>query len=790
MGVRSIGARVERQEDENLVTGQGQFVDDIHLPGMLHATFLRSPHAHARIRSIDARAALAMPGVHAVLTAEDLPRRLGSVRMPMLVPNTALAGLITQYCLAAEEVCYVGEAIAIVLADSRYEAEDAAAAVEIDCGPLGVVSDCHMALTEGAPRVHLGAESNLASKFKLAYGDIDAAFAAAPHVFREELWQHRGGGNALECRGVVARFDRVDKNLTVWSATQTPHISKRMLAEILELDAETVRVIATDVGGGFGPKAIFYGEEAAIAAAAIKLKRPVKWIEDRREHFLTATQERDQYWTIELATEADGRIRGVRCALLHDTGAYVPWGIIMPYIAGATVPGPYVLPAYEFTGTVVFTNRVATTPVRGAGRPQAVFAMERAMDRAAHELGLDPAEIRRRNFIKPTQMPYAMGIIFRDGKPLVYDSGDYPACQEKALALAKYESFVARQAKARAAGRHIGIGIANYVEGTGLGPFEGVTVRIQESGKVTVNSGSSAQGQGHKTTFAQLVAERLGVAMDDIIVTIGDTKGIAMGMGAFASRIAVNAGNSAAMAADNVRAQVLKLAARVFEAKETDLVIADGRVKLQTGNRPSLGFGELARIAQGMPGFSFPAGQQSPGLEHTAYFTPSQAAYCNGCHVAEVEVDIATGFVRVLDYVVAHDSGTILNPLIVDGQVQGGVAHGIGNALFEWMMYDENGQPLTTNFGDYLLPMAADVPKVAQTHMESPSPFNPLGVKGAGEGGTIPAAAAIIAAIENALAPFDVKLTTAPTTPEKIVELLSASSAYDPFVFTGEAWNR
>ncbi len=777
MGGQMIGARVLRQEDPDLVAGRGQFVDDVHLDGMLHAAFVRSPHAHARILSIDTTAALANPGVHAVLTAKDLYKRMSSARMPVPVPTIALSNNCAPYCLPLHEVCFVGEAIAIVVADSRYLAEDAAAAVAIEFEPLGAISDPRKALAAGAPRVHADDESNIASSFKLEFGDIEAAFRDAPHVFQEEFFQHRGCGNAIECRGVVAYPDPIDGKLTIWSATQTPHISKRMLAELLEREAESIRVIASDVGGGFGPKAIFYGEEAVVAATALRLRRPIKWIEDRREHFLATTQERDQYWTIEIALESDGQIRGVRSTLLHDTGAFVPFGIIVPYISGSTVPGPYQLPAYEFKGTVVFTNRVAVTAVRGAGRPQAVFAMERVLDRAARELGIDPAEIRRRNFIQPSQMPYAMGIAFRDGKPLIYDSGDYPACQAKALQIFDYEGFKERQIAARRAGRYIGVGIGNYVEGTGLGPFEGVTVRVQESGKVTVLSGSSAQGQGHKTTFAQIVADRLGCSMDDIVVTIGDTNVISMGMGAFASRIAVNSGNSAVMAADDVRAQILSLAARALQANESELVIADGRVELPRGNRPSIGFGELARLAIGHIGFSYPAGQK-PGLEHTAYFTPNQAAYCNGCHVVEVEVDIATGGVSIINYAVAHDSGTILNPVIVEGQVQGAVAHGIGNALLEWMKYDENAQPLTVTFADYLMPTAPDVPKVKQTHIKSPSPLNPLGVKGAGEGGTIPAAAAIIAAIENALSPFNVKLARCPVTPENIIELLRRAPGY------------
>jgi carbon-monoxide dehydrogenase large subunit len=496
---------------------------------------------------------------------------------------------------------------------------------------------------------------------------------------------------------------------------------------------------------------------------ALKLGRPVKWIEDRREHFLCATQERDQYWDVAIAVDADGKILGLRGRLLHDSGAFVPWGVIMPYIAAATVPGPYVIPAYQLDTVVVLTNKVATTPVRGAGRPQAVFAMERLLDRVAHELDLDRAELRCRNFIKPEQMPYEVGLIFRDGKPLVYDSGDYPKGQQTALTIAEYESFRERQRSALNEGRFVGIGLGNYVEGTGLGPFEGVTVRVLPSGKVAVATGATSQGQGTRTTLSQIVAEQVGCRIEDIVMTVGDTAAIAQGVGAFASRQAVNAGCSALVAGQAVRTQLIALAARVLAG---------------TGNRPTVGFGELARLAQGIPGVSLPVGQAA-GLEHTAYYTPSQAAYCSGTHVAEVEVDAMTGGVKVLKYTVAHDSGRVINPLIVDGQVQGGVAHGIGNALLEWMQYDDNAQPLTTSFADYLLPMATDVPTCTIAHVETVNPLNPLGVKGAGEGGTIPAPAAIIAAIEDALSPFGVHFAETPLTPERIVAALRAAGAYE-----------
>jgi carbon-monoxide dehydrogenase large subunit len=771
MSGKSIGARVLRTEDARLLTGKGEFVDDIQLPGMLHAAFVRASFAHARMRDVDASAALGLAGVHAVFTAADMTPTMQTTRLPMLVPNPYSKISRTQYALAQNEVCYVGEPIAVVVADSRHLAEDAAALVVVDYEPLPAASDCRDAVKDGAAPAHLGARDNKAAMFKVGYGDVAHAFASAPHIFREELWHHRGCGHAMECRGVVAEFDPRRDGLTVWSSTQTPHLEKRVLAQLLEMNSQTIRVIAPDVGGGFGPKAIFYGEDAAVAHAAMRLKRPVKWIEDRREHFLATTQERDQYWSLEIALDSSGRLLGVRGTMLHDTGAYLPWGVVMPYIAATTVPGPYVLPAYELDVTVAYTNKVPTTPVRGAGRPQAVFAMERLMDRAAKELDLDPAEIRRRNFIAPSQMPYAVGLTFRDGKPVVYDSGDYPAAFDKVLALSRYSDFPRRQKKARAHGRHIGIGIGSYVEGTGLGPFEGVTVRVLDDGRIGVQSGAAPQGQGHKTMLQQVVAEELGVAMENILVTVGDTAAIAMGVGTFASRITANAAPSALMASQAVRKKILDLAARALGAELADLQLDNGRVEMKGGNRRAIDFAELARMAQGFPGFSFALGE-TPGLEHTAYFTPPQAAYCNGSHVAEVEVDIETGAVRILNYAVAHDSGTLINPLIVDGQIQGGVAHGIGNALLEFMGYDSNAQPTTVSFADYLLPGASDVPNIEAVHLQTPSPLNPLGVKGAGEGGTIPAAAAIVAAIENALEPFGIKLTESPITPARIAAQL------------------
>jgi carbon-monoxide dehydrogenase large subunit len=777
MGMKFIGARVPRLEDPALLTGRGQYVDDLHLHGMLHAAMLRSPHAHARVRRIDTSKALAMPGVHLVLTHADLPAAAQKTRLPMLVPNPTIKQPLMPYALAKDEVCFAGDGVAIVVADTRYLAEDAAAAIEVDYEALPAAGDCREALKPGAPTAHAASKDNLAAQFALTYGDVDAAFARAAEVVSASLWHHRGGGHAMECRAVIAQWDPIQEQMTLWSATQSPFLIRRSLTELLGWDEDNLRVIATpDVGGGFGPKTIFHPEEVLVPLCARRLGRPVKWVEDRREHFVATTQERDQYWDVELAVDADGKILGLRGGMIHDTGAFMPWGIISPYISAMTTPGPYVLPTYRLETRVALTNKVGTTPVRGAGRPQAVFAMERLLDKAADALGMDRAELRRRNLIQPSQMPYNVGIISRDGKPVVYDSGDYPSCQKKAEDISDYAGFRARQQAARAAGRYLGIGIANYVEATGLGPFEGATVRIGPSGRIFLHTGASPQGQGHRTALAQICAEKFGVGLEDVTVAMSDTGIIASGVGTFASRIAVNAGSSVHLAAMDVKKKVVKIASHLLEAAEEDIEVDDGKVFVRGVPEMSRTLGDVAKSVAGMPGFALPGGVE-PGLEATQYFSPAQAAYCNGTAVAEVEVDIETGRVDVVRYAMGHDSGNLINPMIVDGQVVGAVAHGIGNALYEWMVYDADANPVSTTFAEYLLPTAPEVPRVAVAHQETPSPLNPLGVKGAGEGGTIPAAAAIMAAIEDALAPFKVKIEDTPITPAKIVQLIRKGQA-------------
>ena len=766
MGVRYFGAAVPRIEDPELVAGRGRYLDDIVLPGMAHAAFVRAVHAHARIRAIDARAAAALPGVIAVLTAGDLG--VAGKPTPQFAPSPLLAQNRTQHVLAADAVHYAGEAVALVVAESRALAEDAAALVEVDYDPLRPVADLASALDAGAPRAHEGAPDNRVAALRAKFGDIDQVFGRAAHVFAERITQHRGGCHSMECRGVLGAEDAVSRQLVLWSSTQAPYMVRRALAQFLRQDESRIRVVAPQVGGGFGPKAGVYAEEFAIALAAMTLKRPVKWAEDRREHFLSTTQQRDQIWDLEVAAAADGRMLGVRGRCLHDNGAYVPYGLILPFTSIGPFPGPYALEAVDVTLEAVFTNKVPTTPVRGAGRPNVAFVLERLADRVARELQIDRAAVRRASFVAKDQFPYATGMKARDGSPVVYDSGDYHACLDTALA--RIADFRERQQAARPNGRFLGLGIASYVEDTGLGPYEGAAVAIEPNGRVVITTGAAAQGQGQHTIFAQIAADILAVPIEHISVVSADTARFPRGIGTIGSRIAVLGGSSVHVAATRVKEKALHVAAEMLEASESDLALADGRVRV-AGTDRSVTFGEIAARLAGFSGVALPAGVE-PGLSADGYFQGKALTFANGSNVCEVEVDPATGEVRILRYVVAHDCGRLINPLLVDGQIRGGVVHGIGNALHEHMRFDDDAQPLTTNYGDYLLPIATDMPPIEVIHLESPSPLNPIGVKGAGEGGTIPAAACVISAIEDALKPFGVTIGEQPVSPQRIVELI------------------
>jgi carbon-monoxide dehydrogenase large subunit len=764
--------------------------------GLLHAAGLRSPHARARIRSIDTSRARAHRGVHLVLTAAEL----GALNQPtpLLIPHPELTHPRTPPPLAVDEVRYAGELVALVVADDRYLAEDAARLIDVDYEPLPAVVELEAAGAESSPHVHADVPGNRAARVAQRVGDPDAAFARAAHVFRERLAIERSCGSPLETRGIVADHDARTGMLRAWISTQAPLPIKNGLARLFDLPEFKVEVIAPDVGGGFGTKImLFYPEEILIPAAAIRLGRAVKWIEDRSEHLTSSSQERGQLHEVEVATDQAGRILALRDRFLHDAGAYTPYGIIVPLITATQLPGPYRLRHYDVEFEVRYTNKVMVTPYRGAGRPHGAFAMERMIGRIARELGLEPSEVRRRNFIQPDEFPWDVGLTFQDGGPTRYDSGNYPAGLEMALERIGFREFRARQRAARAEGRHLGIGLACYVEGTGIGPYEGAHVRVEPSGRVYVATGLTTQGQGHQTTFAQIAADALGCDPANVTVVTGDTSRFNWGAGTFASRALVTAGNAVATAAGKVRDKALRLAGDLLEVAPHDLEVRDGMVSVKGVPERGLALGALATVANPIryaygkeaaeaalrlvkprQGAVLREGEE-PGLEARGYYAPPQATFASGCHAAVVEVDVETGVVRFLEYVAQHDCGRIVNPTIVEGQIHGGVAQGIGGALYEKLCYDAAGQPLTRTFMEFHIPTATEVPSIEVVHLETLSPLNPLGVKGVGEAGAIPVPALVAEAIEDALTPFGVRVTEMPLSPARIRELIS-----------GQAWVR
>jgi carbon-monoxide dehydrogenase large subunit len=771
-----IGQPIARVEDDALVKGAGKYVDDIHLPGTLEAAFVRSSFAHARIKSIDVSAARAAPGVHAVLTYEDIRPLLTQDRLPLELRLDPLPPNITPFPLAKDEVVFVGEAIAVVIADSRYLAEDAVTLAEVDYEPLEAVADCLKATEPGSPRADTRQASNIVKEFRQAYGNVDAAFASAPHRATLKFKTHRGCAHPIEGRAVLANYDTIEDRLTVWDSTQEAHDVRGFLVTLLGLNENQVRVIAPDVGGGFGSKHLMYPEEVVISAVSRKLRRPVKWIEDRREHFLSAIQERDQYWELEVAFHHDARLIGMRGRMIHDQGAYTPRGTNLPTNASTALPGPYLLPNLDLRVIVAETNKVATIPVRGAGYPSANFAMERSLDHIARTLKLDRYEVRRRNLILPEQMPYKTGLAARSGSPIVYDSGDYPKMMATTLEAIDYAGFAERQQRAREQGRFLGIGMAMGLKGTGRGPFESATGRIDRSGKVSIVTGAVAIGQGLKTELAQICAEQLGVQPSDIAVVAGDTGAIPLGLGAFASRQTVMAGSAVHVAAVEVREKTLKAAAEMLEIGMDDLELRDGRVEVKGVPNLGLSFGEIGLAMAGVPGYKLP-GDLPPGLEHSYNFLGTSLTYAGASLAVELEVDAETGHVELHKIVVVNDSGVVINPNIVRGQVIGSVVHTLGNTLFEWMGYDDQAQPVTTTFAEYLMPTAPEIPRIEVILLEYPGKNNPLGVKGAGETACIPVPGAIISAVEDALGPIGVRIAEFPLSPARLFELIETAKA-------------
>ncbi len=775
MMAKLIGKRITRNEDPRLLTGQALFVDDVELPGMLHAAFLRSEYAHARLKGVDVSAALERPGVVAAFTAEDMGDAW-SPGPPLVIPPPTIEDVEfytrTQVPLVKDKVRHAGEPLAIVIAESRYIAEDALDDIVVDLEPLDVVVDIERALDPDSPLVHDDLESNLAAHLVQEKGDYAAIREGADKVIKRRIVIERGIAGAMENRGIVASWDNKQQQLTVWDTTQSPIPIRNGLASMFGLSEHQVRVIAPFVGGAFGPKIMmFYPEEVLLTWSTLKMGKPIKWIEDRRENFYATTQERGQVHNVELALTNDGRILGLRDDFLHDTGAYDPYGLTIPLNTQCHALGPYNIPNFSSDLKVVFTNKTLTTPVRGAGRPQGVYVIERMLDIAAKELGIDRAEIRKRNYLPKDVFPYDNLIIDQAFASFVIDSGDYLPAMEKALKLIDYKKFTEEeQPKLREEGRRVGIGIVSFIETTGVGPYEGARVTIESSGKISVATGVGTQGQGHFTSFAQIVAERLGVDVRDVHLVTGDTAQFHWGTGTFASRGAVVAANAVNAAALIVRGKVLELASEVLEAPEDELELEDGVVRVADIPSRFISLGDLAQRSNPLRGAVEPGTE--PGLEGTAYFGPKYGATAFGTHAMIVEVDPETMMVEIKRYIVVEDCGTILNPLIVEGQLHGGVALGIGNSFYEKLVFDDNGQLLNASFADYLIPTAAEIPTIEIAHQVTPSPLNPLGSKGVGEAGAIPVPALFAQAVENALDVEGLEILESPLSPQRLFELL------------------
>jgi aerobic carbon-monoxide dehydrogenase large subunit len=763
-----FGARVQRVEDDRLLRGRGAYLDDLG-EDALAAAFVRSPHAHARITGIDVSAALQADGVAAIYTYRDLPGRLAEP-LPLLIPHPDLTHGRTPYPLARDEVNHVGEAVVMIVARDRYLAEDAEELIDVSYEPLPAVVGIDAARA-AEHLVHADVPGNLAARSVQERGDTAAALAAAPHVLELDLQIERSASTPLEGRGVLARWDAQAGRLQVWTSTQTSTGVRAAVAAKLGLDLANVDVITPDVGGGFGVKIVHpWPEEVLVPWAARQLRRPVKFTEDRREHFIASAHERAQHHHVTVGYDEDGRILGLDVRFWHDNGAYVPYGLIVPIVTSTQLLGPYKPGAYRVEFDSLYTNTVLVTPYRGAGRPHGCFVMERTIDAIAAERRLDRTAVRERNFIQPGQMPYDQGLIFQDGRPLIYDSGDYPALLAKLKNLIGWDEFGAARQAAAAEGRRLGIGIGCYVEGTGVGPYEGGHVVVETSGKVKVATGLTSQGQGHQTVLAQLVADELGVPLADVDVVTGDTRRFGYAVGTFASRTAVMSGSAVTLAARKAREKALRVAAGALEVAADDLVITDGVVHVKgdpdsgialgtvavLSNPLRYAFDDAARAATqfavaGDPTQPPVAPDDEPGIEGRAFFSPVRSTFAAGMHAAIVETDPDTAEVTIRRYCVVHDCGRLINPLIVEGQIHGGVAQGVGGALYERMVYDETGQLLNASFMDFLMPYVSEVPRQIEIdHLETPSPLNPLGIKGAGEAGVIPGAAVLAAAIEDA----------------------------------------
>ncbi len=775
-----FGQPIPRLEDQFLLTGTAKFIDDIEIPGMVHAAFLRSDYAHARIKKIDYSAALKRPGVIAVYTAEDFGDywRPGPLQVP---PPTAIKG--SQFNarplvpIAKDKVRFSGEPLAVVIAESRYIAEDAFDDIIVDLEPLPAVVDLEEAWENKPALVHDDLGTNMAALVKQERGNYEEARAKADVVISRKILVNRNAAAAMENRGFVVNWDEREQEMTVWATTQAPIPLRNTIAARLGLFENQVRVITPFIGGGFGPKIMTsQADDVLLPWIAMKLKRPIKWIEDRRENFLATTSERDQVHYAEIALTKDGVILGVKDVFYHNTGAYDPYGMTVPLNTQTHTISNYRVPSFYTEIRMVFTNQMVVTPVRGAGRPEGVFVMERLMDAAARELNMDPAEIRLKNLLEPNELPLRTGIIGQDFVEGVLDSGNYKANLQKLMEMVEYEKFRKEiQPALRAQGKHVGMGIVCFTEGTAVGPYEGARVTIGGNGKVSVATGISTQGQGHFTVFAQIVAEQLGVKAEDVNVVTGDTAHFHWGAGTFASRGAAVAGTAIYNAAVKVREKIFATASKWLEVPPEQIELGDGKVWVKGKPEQFITLGDLAFRANPTRGVIEPGVE--PGLEATGYYGPPYGATGAGAVAMIVEIDPETMELKIKRFVIVHDCGTVINPLLLEGQVEGGVSMGIGNAFYEKMVYDENGQLLTASFMDYLMPQATDMPpKIEIGHLTTTSPLNPLGIKGVGEAGAIPTPSAFVQAVEDALFEYQLEIPESNLSPSKIFEYVQKAS--------------
>jgi len=765
-----IGKSIRRKEDGRLITGQGQYFEDIQLPGMLHVGFIRSVHAHAAVRSINSKAALKVPGVVAVLTVDDYEEFQG------IVPELMEAGtLVNPYCdfnrtpphpILPRVVKYVGEPVVVVVAETPYAAADAMDAVEIDYDVLPACADWEQAYNAPKSAVHEGYDSVVAH-LKHEIGNVDEAFSTAEIVFEERHEMQSVKSIAMEGRGMTAAWDEITQTLNLWSTCQHPYMLRDFIAGVLKISTEQVRVRARDIGGGFGLKGgPLHSEDAIIPVLAYKYRRPMRWAETRSEHMVSSHQSGYQVHDVRVAADRDGTIRAVDIKIYKDVGAYNHFEMVCPTNTVNHMPLQYRVPSIRAEAWSIATHRTPATPYRGAGRIEASFTMDRILDRIARETGLDPLAVREKNIIPKEAMPFETGLTYRDGIPIRYEGTDFPLMLKTAIEKIDYHGWRSLQAKARVDGRHIGIGISGYMEAGGVGPCEGARIIVEESGRVNVHIGVNAQGQSHETTFAQICAEHLSASFADVVVMGGDTALMPTGFGTVASRVGVNTGNAVYLAAVAMKKKIVALAAAILKCQDQDIAIEDSIVSGPGGKQ--LTFGELAHHAKRHPVMKTLGG---PTLTATEYFYPRTITWSSGFHIAVVELDIRNGDLKVLKYVVTHDCGVPLNPMVVDGQVYGGFAQGLGIALGEEVVYDNEGQVLSGSLMDYYVPRAIDMPEIDVHHFVFPTEENPLGIRAVGESGPISVPAVFTAAIEDAIHGRR-RITTIPVTRRAVMSFI------------------